>query len=71
MGLYRLLFFPLLYFGSAVFSQVKTLEAYKVDHPPRIDGNLDDTAWANAPIATDFIQNFPNYGKSWLSKRRD
>jgi hypothetical protein len=62
MGLYRILIFPLLYFGTAVFSQQKTLAAYKVDQPPRIDGNLDDPAWTNASVATDFIQNFPNYG---------
>ncbi|HRO69903.1 MAG TPA: hypothetical protein PK951_05965, partial [Chitinophagaceae bacterium] len=44
-------------------AQEKTLQAIKIDHnPPKIDGNLDDPAWKTAPIATDFIQNFPNYG---------
>jgi len=62
MCLCRILFFPLLYFGTAVFSQTKTLNALKLDQPPRIDGNLDDPAWVNVPVATDFIQNFPNYG---------
>ena len=67
MRLYRVFLFPLLYFGSPAFSQIKTLDAYKLDHPPRIDGNLDDSAWVNAPIATDFIQNFPNFGvPAWV-----
>lgn len=44
-------------------AQEKSLQAIKIDHnPPRIDGNLDDPAWKTAPVATDFIQNFPNYG---------
>ncbi|MFI5131115.1 MAG: DUF5916 domain-containing protein [Chitinophagales bacterium] len=45
-----------------VFSQNKSLQAVKVSHPPVIDGVLDDAAWENVPLATDFIQNFPNHG---------
>jgi hypothetical protein len=44
------------------FSQQKTVAAHKVVAPPRIDGNLDDAAWQNATVSTDFIQNFPNPG---------
>jgi hypothetical protein len=29
---------------------------------PAIDGRLDDDAWANAPVITDFIQKIPNEG---------
>lgn len=47
---------------SPLFSQQKTLQAIKISQPPRIDGNLDDAAWKDAPIATGFIQNFPNVG---------
>ncbi len=38
------------------------MEAVKADQAPKIDGELDDPAWKNASTASDFIQNFPNYG---------
>ena len=45
------------------FSQGKTLPAIKIAQPPpRIDGNLDDMAWTDMPVATNFIQNFPSFG---------
>ena len=46
-----------------VFSQRKTFPAIKfVQPPPRIDGTLDDIAWKDIPVATDFIQNYPSFG---------
>ncbi len=44
------------------FSQSKVLTAVKASQPPHIDGNLDDAVWQSAPVATDFIQNFPAVG---------
>jgi hypothetical protein len=44
-------------------SQNKTVEAVKISQAPKIDGNLDDEAWINVPILTDFIQNSPNVGQ--------
>ena len=32
--------------------------------PPVIDGRLDDAAWQNAPVATDFIQSAPFDGSA-------
>ena len=52
----------LLAFGHT-FSQSKALQATKISQPPKIDGLLNDEAWQNVPIATDFIQNFPNAGQ--------
>ena len=47
----------------SVFSQKKTLQAIKIDNtPPQVDGNLDDIAWQGIAVASDFIQNFPNFG---------
>ncbi|MCB0762367.1 MAG: carbohydrate binding family 9 domain-containing protein [Flavobacteriales bacterium] len=40
----------------------KKLNAVRLAEPPRIDGVLDDAAWATAEIATDFLQNRPNPG---------
>jgi hypothetical protein len=39
------------------------MPAVKTDRSPKIDGILDDTVWQKAPIATDFIQNFPKAGE--------
>ena len=49
--------------GGFVFSQEKTLPAIKIaQDPPIIDGSLDDSAWIEAPVAANFIQNFPSFG---------
>lgn len=53
---------PLIIISGYVFAQERVLQAVKTDLIPRIDGNLDDAAWSNAPVLTDFIQNFPTYG---------
>jgi hypothetical protein len=52
----------------AAFSQPKSIVATKADQSPKIDGELDEAAWQKAPAATDFIQNFPNYGTPALAK---
>ncbi|RYF96812.1 MAG: hypothetical protein EOO00_01770 [Chitinophagaceae bacterium] len=53
----------------SLLAQDKTLQTVKLSHPaPRIDGNLDDPAWKEAPVATGFIQNFPNFGQASLQK---
>ncbi len=49
-------------------SQSKTLTAVKATSVPRIDGDLSDPVWQTAPVATDFIQNFPNYGIAAFTK---
>jgi len=60
----RLLFLcTLLWFGIFAYGQTKLLTAVKASQVPRIDGVLDDEAWKQAPVATNFIQNFPAYGQ--------
>jgi len=44
-------------------AQPKKLVAVKVAQAPKLDGKLDDAAWQNAPEATDFIINSPDFGK--------
>jgi len=53
---------PLLLICISVSSQQKSLQAVKATQAPKIDGSLDDAAWVNTPVLTDFIQNFPTYG---------
>ncbi len=37
-----------------------SLAAVRAVGPIRVDGRLDDAAWANAEVATDFVQTTPN-----------
>jgi hypothetical protein len=51
-----------------VYGQLNKITSVKTAVAPRIDGVLDDAAWQNAPIATDFIQNFPVFGNPASSR---
>ncbi len=53
---------PFLLVCMSIFSQEKSLQAFKTIQAPKIDGNLDDAVWVNAQGLTDFVQNFPTYG---------
>ena len=63
---YYYIFLLLLCFQSV--AQVKTTEAVKTVQAPRIDGLLNDDAWQEAPVLTDFIQNSPSPGSPASSK---
>jgi len=41
---------------------IRVLRGASVVGPPRLDGRLDDPAWANAAVATDFTENYPENG---------
>ncbi|HYK56026.1 MAG TPA: carbohydrate binding family 9 domain-containing protein, partial [Flavisolibacter sp.] len=58
----RLLLLVPLFCYAFAFSQPKALTAVKITQSLRIDGDLSDAAWQQAPVATNFIQNFPTYG---------
>jgi hypothetical protein len=62
MSLKNYISLPLMLIGATVFSQQKSIQAVKIAHAPKIDGDLADAAWVSAPVLTDFIQNFPTYG---------
>src|SRR3978361_1584104 len=55
-----------------VFAQapVKKSVAIKTTTPPKIDGLLDDDAWKNAPIATDFVEYSPVSGRHETQENR-
>lgn len=64
MTLRKIICLPLfLLYGISPFCQEKSLQAIKTTRSPKIDGNLDDAAWVNVPVATDFIQNYPTTGQ--------
>jgi hypothetical protein len=60
------LFFLCLAFPATVLSAqstVKEAEALKISEPILVDGDLNEPAWANAPILGDFIQFAPERGR--------
>ncbi len=50
--------------GSSIASaqQARQASAVKIKEPIRVDGILDEDAWARAPILTDFVQFQPERG---------
>jgi hypothetical protein len=50
-------------FQLPAIAQRKTLTALRVNVAPKIDGNLDEAAWQEATVASDFIQNYPVAGQ--------
>jgi len=45
-----------------------TAEATRVEHPPRLDGTLDDLVWQSAKAVADFRQQEPNEGEIGTEK---
>jgi hypothetical protein len=68
----KLILFIFIAIGPEIsFSQTvhKSLNALRVDHPPKIDGYLNDSSWIFAEVADDLIQNqlspgSPSYKKT-------
>ncbi|MGY5846477.1 DUF5916 domain-containing protein [Salegentibacter sp. HM20] len=65
------LFSVLLFFLAANFTSFaqeydsiprKKIHIHRTTEAPKIDGSLDDEAWANAPIATNFVERMPVNG---------
>ncbi|MBX2845153.1 MAG: carbohydrate binding family 9 domain-containing protein [Saprospiraceae bacterium] len=54
--------------GVLTIAQERELNAVRISEAPKIDGNLDDAAWENVPVATDFIQFRPNPDESASQK---
>ncbi len=42
----------------------KSITIPRIQTAPKIDGVLDDQAWKDAPIATDFVERMPTNGRS-------
>jgi len=60
----------LLLIGICASSQQKSIQAVKITQAPKIDGKLDDAAWSQAAVLSEFVQNFPTFGLP-ISKRTD
>jgi len=55
---------------SLSFAQTKTVKAVKAAMVPKIDADLSDAAWKDAPVITDFVQNYPVF-RGPLSNRTE
>ena len=44
-------------------AQLKTVQAYRLDQPPKFDGFVDEAIWESVPPATDFVQQNPKEGE--------
>ncbi len=53
------LIFALLLFCISYSQEKKTLEAKRIDNPPKIDGILDDAVWETLPAYGDFFMYQP------------
>lgn len=54
--------------GPTTDANRKTGYAVRAEKAPRLDGNLDDECWKNAPVMQDFTTNSPNFGKPSAEK---
>src|SRR5215216_6094407 len=57
-----LLFIALCCLHLLTLSQPRSISAIKATQAPKIDGKLNDEVWKQAPVARDFVQNFPSFG---------
>ncbi len=60
--------FILLSINSFSQDNQKSYKATRVTAPPKIDGQLDDKAWSDIDIATDFTQTIPYNGRKASQK---
>ena len=51
-------------------AQEKKLAALRIHTPIKIDGNLDEAVWKQAPVADSFIANIPHFGEPCSQKTR-
>src|SRR5215217_5995894 len=62
------LFLLLITVCSWCFAQQKTFTALRTEHPPKIDGKLNDSCWQMISAANNFLTNEPVFGKPATQK---
>ena len=48
--------------NDSLFKTKKTIMAIRIEHPPKIDGVIDENFWSRAPVAADFVEYGPRNG---------
>jgi hypothetical protein len=49
-------------------AETRAVEAVRIEHPPKLDGTLDDPLWESAHPITDFHQREPYEGQAPTEK---
>lgn len=62
--------FLFLVLSQMAISQQKTLQAKATEEHISIDGLIDENAWKDAPVATDFIMYAPDNGKPIAAEKQ-
>ncbi len=47
---------------DSIFLRRKTIQAVRINKPPKIDGKLDEAFWKTLPVAGDFVEYAPRNG---------
>jgi hypothetical protein len=58
----ELVLYILISISVAAQDSTKSIRVARIEDPPVIDGQLNDEAWKNVPVAKDFVQFYPNNG---------
>ncbi len=58
------------FFSISVFGQKKTLQTKFTAEKISIDAKLDEAAWSDAEIASNFVELFPTNGKAEVHEKR-
>ncbi|WET04459.1 DUF5916 domain-containing protein [Flavobacterium sp. YJ01] len=66
----KVIVFYFILFSIWNYGQKKTIQATLTPQSISIDGKLDEIAWQNAPIATDFVMLDPDNGKAIPQEKR-
>lgn len=66
----KLAFFGILFFSLWSYAQKKTLQTQFTSESISVDGKLDEPAWENAVLATDFVMYQPDNGKPIPENRK-
>ena len=53
---------------TGVLEPLRTATASRVDHPPKLDGTLDDPLWQQAALTNNFLQREPFEGQAPTQK---
>lgn len=70
MKTYLVLFLTLIISFQLKAQDKKTYQILRTDTPPKIDGFLDDKAWIDAQVATDFTEFRPDVGDTAAENKK-
>ncbi|MGB6269345.1 MAG: DUF5916 domain-containing protein [Olleya sp.] len=70
MKTYLVLLFALIISFQLKAQDKKTYQILRTDTPPKIDGVLDDKAWIDAQVATDFTEFRPDVGDTAAENKK-